>query len=44
MMKNNTHNPARVGFTLVELMIAMTITLLLMAGLAKSFTVIGESM
>lgn len=31
------------GFTLVELMVAMTITLLLMAGLAKSFGVIGQS-
>ncbi len=34
----------RSGFTLIELLIAMTITLLLMGALAKSFTVIGESM
>jgi hypothetical protein len=34
---------AATGFTLVELLIAMTITLLMMAGLAKSFAVIGES-
>ena len=33
----------RVAFTLVELMVAMAITLLLMAGLAKSFSVIGKS-
>lgn len=32
------------GFTLVELMIAMTITLLLMAALGKSFAVIGKTM
>ncbi len=34
---------ARLAFTLVELLIAMTITLLLMAALAKSFGVIGKS-
>ena len=33
----------RRGFTLVELLIAMTITLLLMAGLAKTFAMIGNS-
>jgi prepilin-type N-terminal cleavage/methylation domain-containing protein len=47
MNRSQTQCPTsltRSGFTLVELMIAMTITLLLMAGLAKSFTVIGESM
>lgn len=44
MNKFHPQSMSRVGFTLVELMIAMTITLLLMAGLAKSFTVIGESM
>ncbi len=32
------------GFTLVELLIAMAITLLLMAGLAKAFAMIGNSM
>ncbi|WP_430450905.1 PilW family protein [Rhodopirellula europaea] len=36
--------PARVAFTLVELMIAMTVTLLLMAALGKAFAVIGRSM
>lgn len=33
----------RLAFTLVELLIAMTITLLLMAALARSFAVIGKS-
>ena len=33
----------RVGFTLTEMLIAMAITLLLMAALAKSFGVVGES-
>ncbi|PHQ32615.1 PilW family protein [Rhodopirellula bahusiensis] len=36
--------PARFAFTLVELMIAMTVTLLLMAALGKAFAVIGRSM
>ncbi|MEM6980046.1 MAG: prepilin-type N-terminal cleavage/methylation domain-containing protein, partial [Planctomycetota bacterium] len=36
--------PKRDGFTLVELLIAMTITLLLMAALGKSFGVIGTTM
>ena len=34
----------RRGFTLVELLIAMTITLLLMAALGKAFAVIGRTM
>ncbi len=34
----------RRGFTLVELLIAMAITLLLMAGLAKAFAMIGKTM
>lgn len=37
-------NETALGFTLVELMIAMTITLLLMAALGKSFAVIGATM
>ncbi len=40
---NPTRLLARHAFTLVELLIAMTITLMLMAALAKSFSAIGNS-
>ncbi len=40
---NPTSSLSHLAFTLVELLIAMTITLMLMAALAKSFAVIGNS-
>lgn len=47
MLNLSTESPARrsrVAFTLVELLVAMAITLLLMAALGKAFATIGKTM
>ena len=43
MKKKQLQSYRSLGFTLVEMMIAMAITLLLMAALGKSFALIGET-
>ncbi|MDC0317662.1 type II secretion system GspH family protein [bacterium] len=40
-MTQNRHRQERAGFTLVEMLIAMTVTLLMMAALARAFAFVG---